>query len=208
MKINLFAFFAGSLLFTTSASAQSCPADRTPLEMAGHILCLLNTAPPRIHQNENGEVTMLVWPNLEQLKNPPFPDGIFYLTVQRRAFFNIPPIEETQPSRLSGTRENLDSPELSPRPDFLYLQGARIDGQPFGLRCQPSLNPIGNSLGAQSCTIYAVLHDDMRINAHFETISLWGDGPAWPPLDENWAETWPPYLAQLETALNNLFFIQ
>ena len=203
-RSNVKLFFAigliVSLLSMSLASAQTCPADRTPLEMAGHRLCLLNAAMPKIQRWEDGLVHSLVWDHPERF--PPtaeLPPGTFYLIVEMGEI-NTPSLKQTQPSEL---------PELLQVPYFdrtlYYSQQFRIDGQPFWIECNDAIAPHRKS-GAQDCKIDFLVASGVRAKVYLGTVD-WV-GPAWPRLDALWVETWPPNLSALEAGISNLLSIQ
>jgi hypothetical protein len=187
----------------TAAFAQNCAEDRTPLVMGGHTLCLPTESLPHIFLNENGEAYLLNWSNIANIAAAaPVPPGTFHLSVMLGSY-NSPTAEQTESSDLPGIRQI-----ISGRSTYLFPSGVFLNEQPFQLRCNKiSINPQHALQGGQDCEIDAYLAPDLWINLNFGTV-VWADGPAWPKLDENWGETWPPYLANLEAGINNLLSIQ
>jgi hypothetical protein len=194
---------AMALVFaTTAAFAQSCAADRTALKMADHTLCLPISIPPSVFKDGDGKVNLLVWSNTMSLPAAaPVPAGTFHLSVDIGQY-NSPPLEKTQPSDLPDMRQIIETSST-----FLFPLGVEFNGKSFRLQCRDSINPQTALKGGQDCQIDAMIATGLRINVHFGTV-VWGNGPAWPRLDKQWINTWPPYLAALGTGINNLLSIQ
>lgn len=193
-----------SVLATVAAAeTKICEADRTPLEMAGHTLCLLTEAMPSIQLDKNGEVRLLAWRPKDLAASGFFPESVYYLFVEPGTV-KIPSHEETVASDLPGARESFSYPQSSAFHFFYYLQGVAINGRPFKLDCRPSLSTKDSEKGGQTCEIETSPFDGLKITVRFATVSMWGKEPAWPPLDEKWQSTWPTYLLQLEESLNTL----
>lgn len=212
----IYAFATTLILLTgsTAAFAQGCAEDRTPLEMAGHTLCLLSTAMPKIGRRDDGSVSYLVWGTPERLPaEVQLPPGTFYLIVELGS--HIPPalispsLEESDPSDLPMMRETPYSQVKArfPTRKRLHPVQARLNGQPFVLECGEAIEPRRKVLGGHDCQLISQFVSGIWLEVHFGTVD-WGHGPAWPRLDQNWAETWPPYLADLGSSLNNLLSIQ
>ena len=204
-----------TLIFAaTAAFAQTCPADRTPLEMARHTLCLLNTAMPKIFRSEDGTVNSLSWSYPERF--PPevqLPPGTFHLIVETDT--HIPPaqispsLEDSEPSDLPLMRETPYSQVGArfPTRKRLHPLQARLNGQPFVLECGEAIAPHRKGLGAHDCQLISQFASGIWLEVHLATVD-WTHGPAWPRLDQTWAETWPPYLDDLGSGISNLLSIQ
>lgn len=189
-----------ALSIIAAAEARACEQDRTAIEMAGHTLCLLNTAMPSISRLEDGSVHSLVWSHPERF--PPevrVPPGTFYLIVEVGQH-NTPSMEETEPSSLPEMRQKSDLNRI-----FLYPQRVRINDQPFRLECNAAIAPHRKP-GAQDCKIVFLAASKIRVEVYFGTVD-WA-GPAWPQLDGRWAEAWKPFLSELGAGINNLLSIQ
>lgn len=202
--------FAATLSLTgaTAAFAQDCSEDRTPLEMAGHTLCLLNTAMPSISRREDGSVHSLVWSTPERLPaEAQLPPGTFYLIVELGQS-NEPSSEETESSDLPEMRQSTNglATHLFPSLQRFHPSNAHLNGQPFTLECKEAVEPKRRKQGGQDCQIYSMVAAGIRVHVFLGTVD-WV-GPAWPRLDEHWVETWPPYLADLGADINNLLSIQ
>jgi hypothetical protein len=205
------AFAAGVVLIlgATAAMAQTCAADRTALEMAGHTLCLLDTAMPEIGRREDGSVQSLTWSHPERLPDDAeLPPGTFYLIVEVGKL-NPRSLENTGPSILPEMRQTTDglATHLFPSLERFHPVNARLNGQSFVLECRDSINPAHNQKGGQDCEIYVKIAEDVRAHIDLGTV-VWGSGPAWPKLDKHWIKTWPSYLDALGTGINNLLSIQ
>jgi hypothetical protein len=155
------------------ASAQTCAADRTPLEMAGRTLCLLTTAMPSIGRDENGSVASLVWSHPERL--PPdaqLPPGVFYLIVEVGKH-NPRPMENTGPSDLPEMRQTTDglATHLFPTLERFHPVSARLNGQRFTLECMESINPAHDQKGGQDCEIHAAVAESIRVEVLFGTVA-------------------------------------
>ena len=202
MKFHL--SVALSLLATVSvAETKTCEADRTPLEMAGHTLCLLKEAMPSIQRDKNGDVRLLTWKPKDLAATGFLPDSVYYLFVEPGTI-KIPSQEETIASDLPGVRESFSYPQSSAFHSSYYLDGVAINGRPFKLDCRPSLSTEESKVGGETCEIETSPYDGLRITVRFATVSKWGKEPAWPPLDEKWRSIWPPYLLKLEESLTTL----
>jgi hypothetical protein len=208
------AFAAGVILIlaATAAMAQTCTADRTPLEMAGHTLCLLNTAMPSIHRREDGSVRSLVWSRPERLPaEVKLPTGTFYLIVELDS--HIPPqllsptLDESEPSNLPMMRETIDNLVTLPIRKRLHPVEARLNGKPFVLECGKAIEPRRKSLGGDDCKLISESALGIWLEVHLGTVD-WAHEPAWPRLDATWVKTWPSYLDALGTGINNLLSIQ
>lgn len=97
----------------SNAETHSCQANRTPIEMAGNTLCLLNTAMPDILRREDDSVESLAWSNPERF--PPevkLSPGTFYLIVASYTPIptNLisPSLANSEPSDLPHMRETTD----------------------------------------------------------------------------------------------------
>lgn len=203
-----------SLASGLNAEARACAVDRTPIEMSGHTLCLLRTVMPEIHRREDGSVASLVWGQPERF--PPgvkLPPGTFYLIVQTsprtppRLITPFP--EESQPSDLRQMSETSDG--LVQRGNYVihrfHPQQARINDQAFVLECNDAISPIRKGIGAHDCRLISQFLPGIWIEVHLFTVG-WAHSAAWPRLDETWVETWPPYLANLESGLGSLLSVQ
>lgn len=203
-----------SLASCLHAEAKACAVDRTPIEMAGHTLCLLDAVMPEILRREDGSVDSLVWGQPERF--PPevrLPPGTFYLIVQTSP--STPPRlitpfpEESQPSDLPQMRETSDG--LVQRSNFVihrfHPQLARINDQAFALECNDAIAPIRKGIGAHDCRLISQFLPGIWIEVHLFTVG-WAHSAAWPRLDESWVETWPPYLANLESGLRGLLSVR
>lgn len=196
------------------AEARACAVDRTAIGMAGHTLCLLSSAMPAIQRREDGSVASLVWSHPERF--PPevqLPPGTFYLIVDSYpsvpARLLAPAPEVTQPSDLPQMRETLYGLVtvrgiVSHR--FLPQQ-ARLNDQAFVLDCNDAIAPQRQGLGGHDCELKSQFLPGLWIKVFLGTVD-WGHAPAWPRLDATWAETWPPYLANLESGLRSLLSVQ
>lgn len=208
-KVRIGLSIAFSILAAAAtAETQACEADRTPIEMAGHTLCLLNTAMPSISRLQDGSIHSLVWGPSERLpKEAQFPPGTSYVIVEAGHFI-ARSLEQTGPSNLPEMRQTTDglATHLFPSLKRFHPQNARLNGQPFILECRDSINPAADQIGGQDCEISAKLAEGLRVHVFLGTVD-WA-GPAWPRLDEHWVDTWPPFLAQLERGINTLLFIQ
>jgi hypothetical protein len=205
---------AGLMLIfgATAAIAQTCTADRTPLEMAGHTLCLLNTAMPSIDRREDGSVRSLVWSSPERLPaEVKLPTGTFYLIVELDSHIPLqllsPTLDESKPSNLPMMRETIDNLVTLPTRKRLHPVEARLNGKPFVLECAEAIEPRRKGLGGHDCQLISQFAPGIWLEVHLGTVD-WAHEPAWPRLGETWVETWPPYLADLETGINNLLSIQ
>lgn len=189
----------------TAAPAQTCPLDRVALEWAGYTLCPPKSAPPRIGKDNYGQPELLVWTEIDSFKEHPFPVGVWYLVVREKPYwFPFPTIEETQPSEFPGIREDVESLGRV-RPGMLYLPETKLNGHSIAMTCNKSLSP--REPDSQWCRLFVPLNNQIGAQIDLTTV-LFRNAPSWPALDENWAETWPPYLADLEEALNAFFLIQ
>lgn len=203
-----------SVASISQAETKTCGVDRTPIEMAGHTLCLINTAMPSIHQNEDGSVDSLVWSHPERF--PPevkLPPGTFYLIVDRYPHIpsNLisPLLENSGPSYLPHMRETTDGLTKirnTVRHRF-HPQQARVNSQAFVLECSDAIAPRRQGLGAHDCQLISQFLSGLWIEVHLGTVD-WDHAPAWPRLDETWVETWPPYLADLESGIRSLLSVQ
>ncbi|MBL9062515.1 hypothetical protein [Tabrizicola sp.] len=202
------------LASVTTAEADACEADHTPLEMAGHTLCLLNAAMPKISRREDGSIRSLTWSHPERF--PPevqLPPGTFYLIV------GLPPgfpgvvlsasAGETVPSALPEMREpsaKLGNFPNDPRRWFRPVK-ARLSGQPFVLECRDAILERRRLQGAHDCQLISQMAPGIWVEVHLGTVD-WANGPAWPRLDETWVKSWPPYLDDLGSGINNLLSTQ
>lgn len=198
-----------TLIFAaTAAFAQTCPADRTPLEMAGQTLCWPTAAMPTIHRDENGAVNGLTWSTPERFPSDlQLPPGTFYLIVEVGQR-NEPSLEETESSDLPEMRQSTNGLATHLFPSFqrFHPSNTRLNGQPFTLECKEAVEPKRHKQGGQDCEIYSMVAAGIRVHVFLGTVD-WV-GPAWPRLDKHWAETWPPYLDDLGTGISNLLSIQ
>ena len=191
------------LATVATAETKSCEAGRTPLEMSGHTLCILSEAMPSVQRDKNGEVRLLTWKAADLAASGFLPESVYYLFVEP-GNVRIPSEEETMASSLPGVRESFSYPQGSALQSSYYLDGFAINGRPFKLGCRNSLSSEDSENGGQTCEIEASPFGGLWITVRFATASKWGKVPAWPPMDEEWQSTWPPYLQQLEESLNTL----
>jgi hypothetical protein len=75
------------------------------------------------------------------------------------------------------------------------------------LECSEAIDPRREGLGAQDCELISEFAKGIWLEVHLGTVD-WAYGPGWPRLDETWVETWGPYLAELESDVSNLLYIQ
>lgn len=207
-RVRIGLSIAFSILATAAtAETQACEADRTPIEMAGHTLCLLSEAMPNVQRDKNGEVRLLTWKPKDLAALGFLPDSVYYLFVEP-GNVKIPSQEETIASYLPGVRESFSHPQGSAFHSSYYLDGVAINGRPFKLDCRHSLSAEDSENGGQTCEIETSPFGGLWITVRFATVSKWGKEPAWPPMDEKWQSTWPPYLLKLEESLNTLLTIK
>ncbi len=197
-----------------ATKAQACSSGRTALEMAGHTLCLLDTAMPSIDRREDGSVRSLVWSTPERLPaDVHLPTGTFYLIVELDSHIPLwllsPSLEESEPSNLPMMRETTYNQTKArfPTRKRLHPVEARLNGQPFVLECGVAIEPRRKSLGGHDCQLISQFAPGIWLEIHLGTVD-WVHQPAWPKLDETWVATWPPYLADLGSGLRNLLSIQ
>lgn len=213
MRLVLAVMFLGAAGIS-HAESRSCEADRTPIEMAGHTLCLLNAAMPEISRREDGSIRSLTWSHPERF--PPevqLPSGTFYLIVGLSPGFPgvvlSASAEETVPSTLPKMREPSASLGNFPNDTRRWFrpEDARLSGQPFVLECGDAIAPHRKGMGAHDCQLISEFAPGLWLEVHLGTVE-WSSGGAWPRLDETWVEAWPPYLDDLGSGLNNLLSIQ
>jgi hypothetical protein len=184
------------------AWAEGCPKDRTPLEMAGHLLCLPTDAMPLIQRNESGDINGLVWqyPNKLRLDIPP-PNGTVYIIIENTNF-DIPPETAMQDHNL---------PELwmiaSGRYTTIYPKKSRLWGEMYQIQCNAALDPMRNEHGWHDCTIKARVSSGISGRIFIATGEI-NNSSAWPEFDKKWVETWPTYLESIEATITNLLSIQ
>ena len=199
----------GTLLAVWSgvATAEGCPKDRTPLEMARHVLCLPTDAMPNVRRDENGDVISLSWDKLDQISHAkPVPYGSLWLFIQSIEH-QPPPFSKMDKSNLPGMMQL-----AAPRSSFLYPVDSRLWGNVYEIYCRDALAPVRKERGDLDCDITSKLTDTLRVEVVFVT-GLWSRGSpvgkqAWPDLDANWQESWPAYIENLETGINNLISLQ
>ena len=199
----------GTLLAVWSgvATAEGCPKDRTPLEMAGHVLCLPTDAMPNVRRDENGDVISLSWDKLDQISHAkPVPYGSLWLFIQSIEH-QPPPFSKMDKSNLPGMMQL-----AAPRGSFLYPVDSRLWGNVYEIYCRDALAPVRKERGDLDCDITSKITDTLRVEVVFVT-GLWSRGSpvgkqAWPDLDANWQESWPAYIENLEAGINNLISLQ
>lgn len=197
-----------------AAFGKSCAEDRTPLEMSGHTLCLLNTAMPKIFRREDSTVRSLSWAHPERFPSDvKLPPGTFHLNVELGSHIPqkliSPSLEESELSDLPQMRETTDGLAKLRNTTSVRLHPlqARLNGQPFVLECREAVEPRRKGLRGHDCQLISQFVSGIWLKVHLGTVD-WAHGPAWPRLDETWVETWPPYLSDLESGISNLLSIQ
>ncbi|HRK43734.1 MAG TPA: hypothetical protein PLH11_11900 [Gemmobacter sp.] len=179
--------------------------------MAGHVLCLPTDAMPNVSRDENGEVTSISWDKLDQR---PYAEPVPYGSL----FLFIDSIEYTAPSFSKMDKSNLPGMMqlTAPRGLFLYPVDSRLWGNVYDIYCRNALAPARNERGDLDCDITSKLTDTLRVEVVFVT-GFWPrrspegslvETQAWPDLDENWQESWPTYIENLESGINNLISLQ
>lgn len=197
----LFAIWSGV------ASAEDCPKDRTPLEMAGHVLCLPTDAMPNVRRGENGEVISISWDKLDQISHAePVPYGSLWLFIDSIKY-KSPSLSKMDESKLPEMMQITSFRSVS-----LYPKESRLWGGVYRIDCRDALIPAREERGALDCEILAALTDTLRVRVVLAT-GIWpGWSPieknAWPDLDEGWLKTWPTYIENLESGVNNLISLQ
>ena len=193
------------------ATAEGCPKDRTPLEMAGHVLCLPTDAMPNVRRDENADVISLNWDKLDKISHAdPVPYGSLWLFIDSIKY-KPPSFSKMNRSKLPGMMQI-----TSPRSLSLYPEESRLWGGVYRIDCRDALQPERKERGDLDCDITSKLTDTLRVEVVFVT-GFWPrrspegslvETQAWPDLDENWQESWPAYIENLETGINNLISLQ
>jgi hypothetical protein len=167
--------FAILPFYAVESAAQTCPENRTPLEMEGHTLCLLNTAMPSIRRREDGTVKSLSWSHPERFPlDVQLPPGTFHLIVESDTHIPLaqisPSLEESEPSDLPQMRETTDSLATLRTRKWLHPLKARINGQPFVLECSEAIDPRRESLGAHDCELISEFAPGLWLEVHLGTV--------------------------------------
>jgi hypothetical protein len=203
------AWVLGALLAVWSgvATAEDCPKDRTPLEMAGHVLCLPTDAMPNVRRDENGEVTSISWDKLDQISHAePVPYGSLWLFVDSIKY-KAPSFSKMNGSKLPGMMQISSARSVS-----LYPVNSRLWGNVYRIDCHDASKQKRKDSGGLDCEILSALTDTLRVRVVLVT-GFWsrgsqGEKQAWPDLNANWQESWPTYTKNLEAGINNLISLQ